>query len=128
MTWRYEQLTGNIFHDAELVGVGYSGFAEGKDNPELQHVIDKGPIPVGMYRIGPAYDSQTHGPHVMELHPLPQTETFGRSGFLWHGDSKEHPGAASHGCICSSRVIRDEVSSSGDDLLQVFSGVAEYGP
>ena len=35
MTWRYEQSTGKLWH---LEGVGYSGFEEAKNQPDLEDV------------------------------------------------------------------------------------------
>ena len=38
-----------------------------------------------------------------------------------HGDSIEHPGAASEGCIIVARPIREQVWESGDRKLQVIA-------
>jgi len=117
--WIYNQADGTLQHDDEPAGTGYSGFGEGKNNPEMQTLHDVGPIPEGTYEIGPPHNTDTHGPHVMALTPADGTETFGRSGFLIHGDSVAHPGTASHGCIILPRTVRDAISASGDTLLQV---------
>jgi hypothetical protein len=117
--WIYDQATGALSRDDKPVAEGYSGFGDGKDNPVMQNVPDTGPIPRGVYAIGPPHDTTTHGPHVMALTPVDGTDTFGRSGFLIHGDSIEHPGTASHGCIILARAIRDEIASSGDNQIQV---------
>ena len=117
--WIYAQSTGNISRNGAVAGQGYSGFGEGKNNPAMQAVVDVGPIPQGVYRIGPPHDTTTHGPHVMDLTPAPGTDTHGRDGFLIHGDSLEHPGAASHGCIILGHDLRVKISGSGDGQLQV---------
>lgn len=117
--WTYNQSNGTFSKDGEEVGQGYSGFGDGKNNPDMQNIHDIGPIPQGFYEIGPPQDTSTHGPHVMALTPADGADTFGRDGFLIHGDSIEHPGAASHGCIILARNLRDEISSSGDTQLQV---------
>ena len=117
--WIYNQSNGTFSRDGRIVGQGYSGFGVGKNNPALQNLVDVGPIPQGHWEIGPPEDTHTHGPHVMALTPAPGTDTFGRGGFLIHGDAIEHPGAASHGCIILPRNLRDEISSSGDNQLQV---------
>jgi Tlde1 domain len=117
--WTYNQTDGTLLHDGEQVGKGYSGFDEGKNNPEMQDVHDVGPIPAGTYEIGSAHNTDSHGPHVMALKPVEGTNTFGRDGFLIHGDSMEHPGTASHGCIIMPRDVRDKVSASGDTTLEV---------
>jgi hypothetical protein len=118
--WTYNQADGTLLHDGEPAGDGYSGFGEGKNNPEMQNVHDVGPIPEGTYEIGPPHDTDTHGPHVMSLTPVNGTDTFGRDGFLIHGDSAAHPGAASHGCIIMSRLVRDAIGGSGDTQLEVL--------
>jgi len=126
--WKYEQLTGRLFSDysnptgEEVVAIGYSGHGEGKNNPNLQNVHDVGPLPVGVYDIGPPQDTVTHGPYVLTLHPEPDNVMYGRSGFLIHGDSVVHPGTASQGCIIMSRDIREKIWKSGDRVLRVVSG------
>jgi hypothetical protein len=119
--WTYLQSSGDLWHgDPEPVCSGYSGHDAGKNNPDMQDVHDVGPIPQGKYTItGPPFDSPGHGPFVMRLVPDPQNEMFGRSGFLMHGDSIEHPGAASEGCIIMPRAIRERVWNSGDRDLKV---------
>lgn len=126
--WTYEQASGKFSQDGVYLVTGYSGWddgdnisepGEGKNNPDMQAVKNIGPIPVGQYTIGPAYDTATHGPIVMRLTPKQGTETFGRSGFLIHGDSLRAPGTASHGCIILPRKIREQVASSGDTDLEV---------
>lgn len=100
-------------------GSGYSGFGAGKNNPAMQAVADTGPIPVGQWEIGPPHDTPSHGPYVMALTPSAGTNTFGRSGFLIHGDSIAAPGTASHGCIILGRALREKIWQSGDHQIQV---------
>lgn len=118
--WTYRQSTGELLHDGTLVAKGYSGYEEGYNNPALQRVRCVGPIPTGDWSIqGPPIDTQSHGPFVLHIVPKPGTETFDRSGFLMHGDSVAHPGAASEGCIIMNRVTREQVWNSGDRDLEV---------
>ena len=118
--WSYSQSTGQIVDGlGNLVGTGYSGFALGKNNPASQAVQDVGPIPEGLWSIGNPYTDPEKGPVVMRLTPDPSTTTFGRSGFLIHGDSILHPGAASHGCIILAHDIRVAISLSQHKLLNV---------
>jgi Protein of unknown function (DUF2778) len=117
--WIYDQRTGTLSRNDEVLGQGYSGFGDGKNNPVMQDEANLGPIPKGSYEIGPPRDTPTHGPHVMELSPSAETHTFGRSGFLIHGDSVVNPGTASHGCIILARDLRDKISSSNDSQLRV---------
>lgn len=123
MTWQYAQKTGVLSHNNDPLATGYSGFDDGKNNPAAQDQPNVGPIPQGSWTIQkPAYDSSDHGPHVMRLLPKPGTQTFGRSGFLMHGDSIQHAGSASHGCVIMSRLVRSIVSDSPDNDLSVVSG------
>jgi Protein of unknown function (DUF2778) len=122
--WTYAQKSGDLQHDGESIATGYSGIGAGKNNPALQDVPNVGPIPQGDWMIaGPPVNTADHGPYVLKLNPVDGTETFGRSGFLMHGDSKEHPGSASHGCIILPRAVREQVWISGDRELEVRSGV-----
>lgn len=122
--WIYAQKTGSLWRDGKQVARGYSGSGEGKNDPGMQAVPDIGPIPQGRWTIvGPPINTRYHGPYVLRLQPAPGTGTFGRSGFLMHGDSIESPGCASKGCIILPRVIREEVWNSRDADLEV---VAEF--
>jgi type VI secretion system (T6SS) effector TldE1-like protein len=122
--WSYAQKTGKLLQDGLFVAGGYSGCDNGKNNPDMQAIHDVGPIPQGDWTIeGPPLDTPDHGPYVLKLEPAPSTNTFGRSGFLMHGDSKEHPGCASKGCVIMQRPIREQVWNSHDTDLEV---VAEF--
>lgn len=122
--WTYAQKTGELQQDGEHVAIGYSGAAEGKNNPDMQNVANVGPIPRGEWTIsGPPMQTRDHGPYVLRLQPEAETETHGRSGFLMHGDSKAHPGTASHGCIIVPRAIREQVWESGDRDLEVVADI-----
>lgn len=122
MPWRYNQRTGELAHGDELVAVGYSGFGDGQNNPDLQDKQNVGPLPRGEYDILPPRDTASHGPYVLPLVPDPKNEMFGRAGFLMHGDSVKHPGhGASHGCIIAPRAARILVWESGDHRLIVFA-------
>jgi len=129
--WTYVQKTGQLSHDGAYAATGYSGYddpdtgQQGKNNPDLENVEDVGPIPVGSYSIGTPVDTVTHGPFVLPLAPDPANQMFGRVGFLMHGDSVVEPGTASRGCIIMGRPVRNQVAASGDNSLQVISGVAD---
>jgi len=123
--WTYAQKTGELLQDGQHVAGGYSGFDNGKNNPDMQAVPDVGPIPQGEWTIvGPPVNTAGHGPYVLRLEPAHGTNTFGRSGFLMHGDSIEAPGCASHGCVIMPRAVREQVWNSGDRELQVVAIMA----
>lgn len=121
MAWVYEQASGRLEKDCVLVSYGYSGHDEGRNNPDMEEVVGVGPIPRGKYNISAPMDTQSHGPYVLGLLPQDPAAMFGRSGFLIHGDSKEHPGEASKGCIILPRQIREQIWESGDHELEVVA-------
>lgn len=129
--WTFKQKTGMLIHDGVGIGKGYSGWddgdgvaepGEGKNDPSMQSVRGVGPVPRGRWKFGEPFFHQHAGPYVMRLTPEPGTETFGRDGFLIHGDSMKLPGSASHGCIILSRALRMKMWESGDHDLEVVSG------
>ncbi len=129
MTWRYEQATGDLFHNGNFMGTGYSGAGrtalEGRNNPHMQSVVARGPVPVGKWHIGPAHHSAKVGPVAMMLEPEKGTETFGRSAIMIHGDNRQND--ASHGCIILARQIREMIAASRDTELEVVTGLDASG-
>lgn len=119
MTIRYHISSGTLTKDGQIIGLGYSGQPECKNDPDKCSVHNAGPIPPGGYTIGEPFDSHTHGPFVLPLTPSDTNEMYGRSGFLIHGDSLMRPGTASQGCIIMRRAVRNAVYESGDRLLEV---------
>jgi Protein of unknown function (DUF2778) len=116
MSWTYSQSTGQLTRNGQNVATGYSGTGHGRNNPDLESQRNVGPIPRGRYTIGPPQDTRTHGPHVLELTPDGHN-ALGRAGFLIHGDNTRHD--ASLGCVVLPRDIRDQISNSGDNQLEV---------
>ena len=118
--WMYTQKTGALLQNSKQVATGYSGYQDGKNNPEMQAMPNLGPIPQGEWTIeGPPFNTPEHGPYVLRLQPAPGTNTFGRDGFLMHGDAINDPGNASRGCIIMPHDIRVAVWTSGDTDLEV---------
>ncbi|MGD1080171.1 MAG: tlde1 domain-containing protein [Candidatus Sulfotelmatobacter sp.] len=127
--WTYAQKTGELQQDGKHVATGYSGAGAGKNNPEMEKVHDVGPIPQGDWTIvGPPVNMAEHGPYVLTLKPSADTPTFGRDGFLLHGDSKESPGCASRGCVIMTRAVREQVWESGDPDLEVVAEISTPVP
>lgn len=118
--WTWEVKTGRMSQGEKFLASGYSGAGDAKNDPRREQEHNIGPIPRGFYRIGSPVNSPDHGPHAMHLTPEPETEMFGRDAFLIHGDSREHPGAASQGCIILPRFARERITDSGDNKLQVI--------
>jgi hypothetical protein len=122
--WIFEQATGKWYGSGRCEAIGYAGRDVGKNNPAMQNVKGIGPLPCGWYTIGePIEHHPTVGAYALPLTPDPDNEMFGRSSFYVHGDSKEHPGLASHGCPVIPRAVREKVHASGDNRLQVVTYV-----
>jgi hypothetical protein len=133
LCWVYSQSTGQLTHvdpngDIDYAANGgYSGYGAGyKNNPAMQSVQaaqkgdPAGPIPQGSYSIGQPRDSVNTGPYVMDLTPLPGTNTFNRTLLEIHGERKKGPpGKASTGCIIEPLNVRQKIANSNDNCLQV---------
>jgi hypothetical protein len=139
----YSQSTGRCWRSAfagaeKFEAVGYSGYSslpwplppgrsilpgEGRNLPNMQNVSKIGPLPRGIYTIGPAYNHPKLGPCTMDLTPDKGNQMFGRDAMRCHGDSIENPGTASEGCICLPRVARLYISAArlapGEDRIEV---------
>jgi RHS repeat-associated protein len=104
--------TGGLIAD----GNGYAGAGDGKNNPDLQNVPFVGPLPRGDYGIGPTRNSPNTGPISIVLTYLGGAEPFpaNRSPdmFRIHGDSLNHPGDASQGCIVIDPDTRRKISNN----------------
>ena len=113
----YSQSDGEINVNGNFEGYGYSGCGGGRNNPDAEKLHNSGPIPRGLWIIGPMRDGGHLGPFVFDLTPMPETETFGRSLFRIHGDNITHN--ASLGCIIAGRAIRLMIWHEGITRLEV---------
>lgn len=121
MSWRHEIRSGHLYDPSgHLRGIGYAGHGAGKNNPDWCDVVGIGPIPPGLYSIGPAYRHEHLGPTTMNLDPLEGTETYGRSLFRMHGENAAHPGESSDGCPVHDHGARGLVAESLDRVLEVI--------
>ena len=118
MAWIYSQSTGELTRSGKLIATGYSGFGIGRNNPAQQAVPNVGPIPRGLYRIGPQFDAPVQGPCTMALTPEGH-DALGRFGFLIHGDNETHN--ASTGCIVLPPEAREQIAASQDCSLEVVA-------
>jgi len=119
----YEQSTGKWYGpDSDVWGIGWSGQLGGRNNPIEQAIQDLGPIPEGLYTIGPAYQHPKLGPITMDLTPDAGDNEFGRSLFRIHGFGSDviH---ASEGCIVQVATVRTRINASPDKRLQVVADV-----
>lgn len=123
----YSQSTGRLtdFDGGALIGTGYSGFQEGRNNPDMQDRRAVGPIPRGFWRIGEVYDSARVGRRTIPLYKLDDSPgddvdaVSGRSAFRIHGDNPRGDQSASRGCIILPRVVREAIINSNHEILRV---------
>lgn len=120
--WEWDQSAGTM---KDPNGVffcgGYSGKQSGLNNPRLQDQRAHGPIPQGFWQIGPLRRSVKTGPNIMDLTPLPGTNTFGRSAFQIHGDNGKGNRSASSGCIIIGPQFRTQIGRSPVKILRVVA-------
>ena len=120
--WTYEVTSGKLINpDGTCVGEGYSGNGAGLNNVEMENVPMRGPIPAGKWTIGRFFDDPEKGPIVAHLVPDLDTNTFGRSGFMIHGDNSALNHSASEGCIILPHALREMLMASNDRTLNVTS-------
>ncbi len=119
----YSQSTGKFALKSSVRGdllfeaSGYAGKGVGKNNPDLEHVKSVGPLPRGAYSVNVPRPHPRLGPVAMRL--VAHQTKYGRGGFYIHGDSREHPGEASTGCIILPRHVREAVARYAPLVLQV---------
>ncbi len=123
--WTYSQSTGKLLTPSgNLEGVGYSGYLSGLNNPAMENIHDFGPIPRGLWSVGTWFDDPEKGPMVCHLSFLNITsnqpyQTFGREGFMIHGDNPELNHSASRGCVILGPSYRRSMMESDDKILMV---------
>lgn len=117
--WIWDQSAGTMTRDGSTYR-GYSGHELGKNNPNMQDAKAIGPLPRGGYKMTGIGRSPNTGPNTITLVQT-SGDTCGRGDFRIHGDSIEHPGDASHGCIILPPQVRIAIWNSGDHELQVIA-------
>jgi Protein of unknown function (DUF2778) len=104
----YEQTSGKLLDDnGKLIGIGWAGHLQGRNNPAMENVEGVGPLPRGKYVVGNPIDHTHLGPLSFPLQPDPSNKMFGRSGFFIHGASQIHPALSSDGCIIQGLIARE---------------------
>lgn len=117
LDWWYSQSTGRLYlADGEdvraLVGAGYSGAVGYQNRTEFEHVVAKGPIPRGVWRIGVGHTHRRLGRLAIPLEAADPKTALGRSGFYIHGDNQRRDGSASSGCIVMAYDVRAIVAAA----------------
>lgn len=120
----YEQSTGRLSivngeYDGTPLYVGTAGNADGRNNPEAQHIRNVGPLPRGIYSLRVVAHRRFTPPAIQLTWSAWQAEgmeNFGRSGFWIHGGTK------SEGCILVNGSCRNLIATAiglGFDTLWV---------
>jgi hypothetical protein len=114
-----------ISGNGPVLGPAYAGHPPHVNDPNACEMVGIGPIPPGLYEIGPPIDRpKSVGVYAMALEPCVGTDTYGRSGFYIHGDdAAKSPQSSSDGCIVASRPVREAIwaeAKDTDGLLQVI--------
>lgn len=120
--WIWKSDKGELWKDGKLVSKGYSGAPGFKNDPVVEGIRNKGPIPRGMWKLGKVIVKHPKlGGNVIPLTPVGH-KALGRSAFLIHADSIKAPGTASQGCIILPAPVRAVMAASQDRELLVTSG------
>jgi hypothetical protein len=118
---QYDRKTGRWTRaDGSLIGIGWAGQGEGKNNPDMDNVPKIGPLPAGFYTILDPHDSPATGKYTMNLVPDSSNDMKGRSLFRIHGASASHPETSSEGCIVQPHDARLAGWNEGDHQLEVL--------
>lgn len=116
----YDRRSGMLSRGSKALGLCYSGNGAGLNNPEMDSVVNTGPLPAGDYTlatVGPAeLATMKKGPNVFRLIAAPGTEMHGRAGFLIHWDNIRQDFSASEGCIVPVMSITWQRIHDGDTL------------
>jgi hypothetical protein len=116
----YNQRTGQLLLNNQVIGAGYSGKGAAKNNPAMQNTPKVGPIPAGEYRIAfRRNDFKTNEP-IIDLHPLGINVPGRIPGefFNIHADSNP-PGNAGESGIVMPRNVREMIEIGAFTKLKV---------
>lgn len=108
---------GTFYLEDQYLSTAYSGHGPGLNNPNFEEDHDVGPIPAGKWLVGVFFDHPHLGPFVAHLSPFAATKTYGRVGFLIHGDNTEMNHSASDGCIILERPVREKMSEEKEHII-----------
>jgi RHS repeat-associated protein len=115
----FSQTSGGLVCTDETTGwpyvdtTGYSGAGAGRNNPNMQDIVDVGPIPQGCWIVGAPTGSRGTGPYSLPLTPLPGNDVFNTprdpNSFLIHGPNANRPNDSSNGCPVIDRPSRQAI-------------------
>ncbi|ETO14761.1 hypothetical protein RFI_22607 [Reticulomyxa filosa] len=106
---------GNTYVDQEA----YSGNSTYYNDETAQHLKNQGPIPVNTWKVTAITDKK--GKHTLVLAEENVKNSYGRDGFLIHGDNQKKNHTASEGCIIVGPTIRKQIKKN--DLIEVNNDI-----
>ena len=132
--YTYYQSTGHFLGgtgDWHIDTYGYSGQKDGYMNPAMQCVVNTGPLPAALYKLGYCKDTMHQNPPLTKpcsfyLDPQEPEKMCGRNDFFVHGcqccsagDTWEPPiGGCSAGCVIIS--LDNRMKLRVGDFVQVI--------
>ena len=130
----YEQSTGKWYlSNGTLLGTGYAGHGDGKNNPLAESIKGIGPLPAGTYNATKLYERHPDlGWYAIQLEPDADTRSkilsYGRSpdSFFVHGENPAHEGESSEGCIIQWRTTRLDFWEGDDHGITVVPGPSTH--
>lgn len=109
---------GWLMYNGVFVEKGYFGYREGKDNLDMECIVNVGLIFRGIYYIGSFRGSSESGFYVLDLLSYGYN-VYGCIEFLIYGDSMNNFGNVLKGCIILLRKTREKIFLMSDDVLEV---------
>ncbi len=106
---------------------GHAGHGSGFNNPDATQQVGVGPLPVGLYYLGPWQDGIVYGPAwarlgplISRLNPDPENTMYGRCDFACHGGNGSNPPSDSDGCVILQHCDRQAICDSGETQVTVI--------
>lgn len=120
----YSQGTGLLYlEDGDggraILAYGYSGHGRFRDDPDAEDKAGLGPIPRGVWKVGPYVHHNGLGKYAYPLTPVGH-DAYGRSEFFIHGDNSHGDKSASAGCIVAGLPARKCIAALAINTLEVI--------
>jgi hypothetical protein len=104
----YSQSTGQLRLGDLLLGTGFSGSGNGRNNPKLERMFKIGPIPAGDYTIGNKF-TEADGAVRFELKPMVNSTNRWPREVFWMAADTTPPGGNPASYITLSRDVLSKI-------------------
>ena len=91
---------------------------QGMNNPDMCHLHNIGPLPLGKWKFGTWGTYGDLGQHACPLTQV-EGETYGRSAIFCHGPGGADPVNSSKGCLCMPHDARIALEAYDPEFLYV---------